>query len=221
MIIAQAVLGIAVFLGIAWVMSEDRRSIAWRIVLIGLTSQIALALVFRFVPLFKAFFAALSDGVVAISTATRDGTSFVFGYVGGGNMPFEVLDEQSTFVLGFQSLPLILVIGALSGLLWHWRILMVIVRVTGRVVERAFQVSGAVGVSSAANIFMGMAEAPLLVRPYLAGLTRGELLVVMAGGMSTISGTMLVLYGSILEPRIPGAFGHLLKLLFLFRTPIL
>ena len=210
MIIAQAVLGIAVFLGIAWVMSEDRRSIAWRIVLIGLTSQIALALVFRFVPLFKAFFAALSDGVVAISTATRDGTSFVFGYVGGGDLPFEVLDGQSTFVLGFQSLPLILVIGALSGLLWHWRILIVIVRVTGRVVERAFQVSGAVGVSSAANIFMGMVEAPLLVRPYLAGLTRGELLVVMAGGMSTISGTMLVLYGSILEPHIPGAFGHLL-----------
>lgn len=210
MLIAQAILGVTVFLGIGWAMSEDRRSIAWRIVLIGLTIQISLALAFRFVPLFKSFFAVLSDAVVAISSATRDGTSFVFGYVGGGDLPFEVLDGQSTVVLGFQSLPLILVIGALSGLLWHWRILIVIVRVTGRVVERAFQVSGAVGVSSAANIFMGMAEAPLLVRPYLAGLTRSELLVVMAGGMSTISGTMLVLYGSILEPRIPDAFGHLL-----------
>ena len=210
MLIAQAILGIVVFLGIGWAMSEKRQSVAWRIVLIGLGTQISLALAFRFVPLFKSFFAALSDGVVAISTATRDGTSFVFGYVGGGDLPFETLESHSTFVLGFQSLPLILVIGALSGLLWHWRILIVIVRATGRLVERAFQVSGAVGVSSAANIFMGMAEAPLLVRPYLAGLTRSELLVVMAGGMSTISGTMLVLYGSILETRIPDAFGHLL-----------
>jgi concentrative nucleoside transporter, CNT family len=155
-------------------------------------------------------FALLTRGVDAITAATRAGTSFVFGYVGGGPLPFDPKFPGGEFVLAFQALPLILVVSVISALLFHWRILPAIVRGFGVALERLLGVGGAVGVSTAANIFLGMVEAPLFIRPYLAKLTRSELFVVMVGGMAGIAGTVMVLYAAILGAAIPGAFGHIL-----------
>jgi len=162
------------------------------------------------VPPLKGGFAAVSNAVDAIATATRAGTSFLFGYVGGGPLPFELKSPGSEFILAFQALPVVLVMSVLTTLLFHWRILPPIVRAFAWALEKTLGVGGAVGLSTAANIFVGMVEAPLFIRPYLAQLSRGELFIVMTGGMAGIAGTVFVLYATILGRVIPDAAGHLL-----------
>src|SRR5712691_7094108 len=143
-------------------------------------------------------FALVNDGVDAIADATKAGTSFVFGYVGGGPLPFELRAPGSEFVLAFQALPIVLVMSVLTTLLFYWRILPPIMRGFSWLLQRTLGVGGAVGLSTAANIFLGMVEAPLFIRPYLARLTRSELFVVMTGGMAGIAGTVLVVYATML-----------------------
>ena len=206
----QALLGIVALPAIAWLLSEDRRAVDWRRAAIALLATILLAASMLHIPGARAVFAFLSHGVDALGAATRAGTSFVFGYLGGGPLPFEPRFPGGEFVLAFQALPLVIVASAISALLFHWRILPAVVRAFGRVLERTLGVGGAVGVSTAANIFLGMVEAPLFIRPYLAALSRGELFVVMAGGMAGVAGTVMVLYAAILGSAVEGALGHIL-----------
>ena len=117
---------------------------------------------------------------------------------------------ETSFILAFQALPLILVISALSKLLYHWGLLQKIVYAIGWVLQRSLGVTGPVGTSAAANVFVGMVEAPLLVRPYLSTMSRGGLFATMTVGMAGVAGTVLALYASILEPLLPGAAGHLI-----------
>lgn len=210
MLTIQGILGIFVFLLIAWALSENRKSIPWRILLAGLALQIILALLFLKIPIFKEFFLLLHKGVLALEQATRAGTSFVFGYIGGGSLPFKESYPGASFVLAFQALPLILVISALSALLFYWRILPMIVKGFSWVLEKTLGISGATGLGTAANIFIGMVEAPLLIKPYLKDLSRSEIFIVMTSGMATIAGTMMVIYASVLKNVIPDAMGHIL-----------
>jgi CNT family concentrative nucleoside transporter len=204
----QSAAGVLALVALAWALSEDRRGVAWRRVLAGLTVTFALALICLKVPQVKAAFAAANGVVAAVAAATRAGTSFVFGYVGGGPLPFDPKTPGADFVLAFQALPLVLVMSVLTTLLFYWRILPPIVRGFAWALERTLGVGGAVGLSTAANIFVGMVEAPLFIRPYLARLSRSELFVVMTGGMAGIAGTVLVLYATILGPVVPDAAGH-------------
>jgi CNT family concentrative nucleoside transporter len=191
-------------------MSENRRRPPWRIVAAGLTLQIALAALLLKTPAVQGFFLALNDGLLAIERATQTGTTFVFGYLGGGTVPFTTTGAGTTFVLAFRALPLILVVSALSALLFYWRILPWLVRAMSVLLERTMGVGGAVGLSTAANVFVGMVEAPLVIRPYLRVLSRGELFIVMTGGMAGVAGTVMILYASILGPVVPSAMGHIL-----------
>jgi concentrative nucleoside transporter, CNT family len=204
----QSATGVLALVALAWALSEDRRAVAWRRVLAGLTVTFALASICLKVPQVKAAFAAANGVVAAVAAATRAGTSFVFGYLGGGPLPFDPKTPGADFVLAFQALPLVLVMSVLTTLLFYWRILPPIVRGFAWALERTLGVGGAVGLSTAANIFVGMVEAPLFIRPYLARLSRSELFVVMTGGMAGIAGTVLVLYATILGPIIPDAAGH-------------
>src|SRR5262245_54038513 len=197
-------------LALAWLASENRRAIPWRAVLVGLALLIVGAIVFLKVPLIKDAFLKLNEVLLVLERATQAGTSLVFGYLGGGDTPFAVSDPASNFVLAFRALPLVLVISALSALLFYWRVLPAVVRALSWLLEKLMGVGGVVGLSAAANVFVGMVEAPLFVRPYLARVTRGELFAIMAGGMASIAGTVLFLYGSILRPVIPDAVAHLL-----------
>jgi CNT family concentrative nucleoside transporter len=206
----HALVGIVGLLGLAWLMGENRRAIPWRAVFVGVALQIVLALVFLKVPFVREAFLKLNDALVVLEKATEAGTSLVFGYLGGGKPPFEVSDPASSFVLAFRALPIVLVMSALSSLLFYWRVLPLLVRWLSRVLEKLMGVGGVVGLSAAANVFVGMVEAPLFVRPYLARVSRGELFAIMAGGMASIAGTVLFLYGSILRPVVPGAVAHLL-----------
>jgi CNT family concentrative nucleoside transporter len=205
----QSALGVFVLIAIAWIISEDRRAVAWKQAAIGLLVTSATAVILLKVPGVSRVFGAINDAVDAISAASRAGTSFVFGYLGGGQLPFELKVPGAEFVLALQALPIVLVMSVLTTLLFHWRILPPIVRGFSWLLERTLKVGGAVGLSTAANIFLGMVEAPLFIRPYLATLTRSELFIVMTGGMAGIAGTVLVIYATVLGPLIPDAAANL------------
>jgi concentrative nucleoside transporter, CNT family len=210
---AQSLIGLIAIPLIGWALSE-RRIIApfrlARVILAGLVLQFAIAGVMLNVPASRAVFDWAAGLVAALQAATNAGMRLVFGYLAGGPTPFETVRPETSFILAFQALPLILVISALSRLLYHWGVLQVIVRGVGWVLQRSFGLTGPVGTSAAANIFVGMVEAPLLVRPYLAAMSRGGLFATMTVGMAGVAGTVLALYATILEPTLPGAAGHLI-----------
>ncbi len=206
----QSAFGVLALLALTWLVSENRRAVNARQAAIGLLVTLAAAVLMLKVPQASVVFAAVNRAVDAIAEATSAGTSFVFGYLGGGAPPFEVKTPGAQFVLAFQALPMVLVMSVLTTLLFHWRILPPVVRGFSWALERSMGVGGAVGLSTAANIFLGTVESPLFIRPYLALLSRSELFMVMTGGMAGIAGTVFVLYASMLRPIIPDAAGHLL-----------
>ena len=207
----QSALGFITLLALTWAISENRRAVPWRIVISGVVLMVVMAVLLLKVPFFKLFFFSLNDALTALEKATQTGTSFVFGYLAGGTQPFAEQPKTSSFVLAFRALPLILVVSALSSLLFYWRVLPLVVRAMSAFLEKTMGVGGAVGLSTAANVFVGMVEAPLVIRPYLQRMSRGELFIVMTGGMAGIAGTMMVLYASILGPVVPEAMGHILS----------
>ena len=195
---------------LAWIFSEKRGAVPWRAIAAGLVLQFALALLLLKLPFAKDVFLALNDVLNSLEKATQAGTALVFGYLGGGAAPFAVTDANANFVLAFRALPIVLVMSALSALLFYWGVLQWVVRGISWLLERVMRVGGVVGLSTAANVFVGMVEAPLFVRPWLARVSRGELFAIMACGMASIAGTVLFLYASILGRILPDAVAHLL-----------
>ncbi|MFA5631466.1 MAG: nucleoside transporter C-terminal domain-containing protein [Porticoccaceae bacterium] len=205
----QSAIGLVLLAVLCW-LSGKRGKIAWRVVLGGLFLQFAIALLLLKLPQAQAAFLGLNKVVLSLEEATRAGTSVVFGYLGGAATPFDVNPHANSYILAFRALPMILVVSALSALLFYWRILPVVVRGFAWVIKRLLGVSGPLGVGATANVFLGMVEAPLLIRPYLLSLHRGELFALMVCGMATVAGTVLVLYASILSPVIDNALGQVL-----------
>jgi CNT family concentrative nucleoside transporter len=206
----QAIAGISGLVALAWLLSERRSAVPWRAVGSGLVLQFALAVLLLKLPFAKDMFLALNGAMLALEKATEAGTTLVFGYLGGGQSPFAETGAGSSFILAFRALPLVLVISALSALLFYWRILPLVVKALSWVLERTMGVGGVVGLSTAVNVFVGMVEAPLVVKPYLSRVSRGELFAIMACGMASIAGTVLFLYASILRDALPDAVAHLL-----------
>ena len=211
----QPVVGYAALIAIAWILSARRAAIPWRTVIGGVGLQVVLAVLIHKVPLAQSVILALNRAMLALEEATRAGTTLVFGYLGGAPVPFEAGGAGSSFVLAFQALPIVLVISALSAVLFHWRILPAIVNGFSWLLERTLGVGGAVGLSTAANVFVGMVEAPLLIKPYLDRVSRGELFIVMTAGMAGVAGTVMALYAGILGAAVPGALGHILAASFM------
>ena len=204
----QSAFGVIALLALAWGFGENRRAVSLRQAAIGLVATVLTAIALIKLPFVTHAFGAINDAVGAIAAASRAGTSFVFGYLGGGALPFDPKTPGGNFILAFQALPVVLIMSVLTTLLFYWRVLPPIVRGMAWLLERTLAVGGAVGLSTAANIFLGMVEAPLFIRPYLAQLSRSELFLVMTGGMAGIAGTVLVLYATLLAPLIPDAPAH-------------
>ena len=214
-LLAQSLIGFGGFIALAWLLSEKKSAVPWRTVFGGVALQVALAVAILKLPGVHAAFAALNDGLLALERATRTGATVVFGYLGGGPLPYAETSAGASFVLAFQALPIILVMSALSALLFHWRVLPLIVRMMSWLLEKTLGVGGAVGLSTAANVFVGMVEAPLLVKPYLARVSRGELFIILTAGMAGVAGTVMALYAGIVGPRVPDALGHILAASFI------
>lgn len=206
----QSGFGVLLFIAIAWVISENRRVIPWRTIAVSLALQVGLAALFIKIPEIRQGLVSLNQIVVALSEATQAGTQVVFGYLGGGPSPFEISKPQNAFILGFQALPLVLVIAAVSALLWHWHILRWITKAFAWGLERLLGLSGAVGLGVAANVILGMVEAPLLIRPYLERLTRSELFVLMSVGLATVAGTVIILYAQLIGGLVPDGLGQIM-----------
>ena len=206
----QSLIGLVALLFIAWALSERRTDARLGAAAGGVAVQLILAALLLYLPAARELFALLNDLVLALESATRAGTSMVFGYLGGGELPFDENRPGAGYVLAFRGLPMVLVVSALSALLFYWRILPRVVGAASWLLQRSLGVGGALGVATAANIFIGMTEAPLLIRPYLARLTRSELFTVMTAGMATVAGTVMALYAAIIGPVIDGALGHIL-----------
>ncbi len=206
----QSALGLVAFCAIAWGFSEDRSRFPVRMAIGATAFQFVAASALLFTPGARDGLAYLNVVVEALQAAANAGASFVFGYLGGGDAPFEATNEGALFILGFQGLPLVIFISALSALLWHFGVLRLVVGAFAVVLERAFGVGGAVSLATAANVLMGQTEAPLLIRAYLKKLSRSEFFVVMTGGLATVAGSVMVLYSIILGPVSPSALGHVL-----------
>ena len=212
----QSAFGLAVLVVIAWALSENRRAaFSFRLIAVALGLQIGLALLLLEVPPARDALYSLNVVVAVLSRATQAGSSFVFGYVGGADPPFDAVRPQNLGSLAFQALPLLLLMSALSALLWHWGVLQVVVRGISFALQKSLGIGGAVGLGSAANVFLGQIEAPLLIRPYLGRLTRAELFMLFTVGLATVAGTVMVLYATVLEPVVPGALGHILVASFI------
>ena len=208
--IIQSILGLLVFTGLAWLMSENRNQASWKIAVIGIGIQLLVGLILLKVPIFREMFLLLNRVVLSLEEATTAGTGFVFGYLGGGELPFEEKFPGASFILAFRGLPLVLLMSALSALLFYWKILPPIVGAFSWALQRTMRLGGAEGLGVSVNIFVGMIEAPLFIRPYLENMTRSEIFTIMTCGMATIAGTVMVLYASILGNTIPGVMGHIL-----------
>ncbi len=206
----QPLLGLVVFTGIAWLISENRKGVRYATVLTGIAVQLCIAGVLLFVPVFKRSFLLLNNAVLVLENATKAGTSFVFGYIGGGTPPFLLQDPGANFILAFQALPLVLLIGALSALLFYWKVLPVVVQVFSFLLQKTMRIGGALGLGASTTIFLGMVEAPLVIKPYLRSLTRSEIFSLMTVGLACIAGTVMILYATILKGVIPDPLGHIL-----------
>lgn len=210
MSVLQPAIGLLLLIGIAFFLSEDRRSFSWRWTLGALLLQLLLAFTFLHVPIFWKLLARAGSAVAALDRASRAGSSYMFGYLGGAPLPFAPVDGVRPLVIAFEILPIIIVTAALSALLWHWRILPALIRALGRALQRSLGVGGAVGLGTAANLFLGVVESPLVLRPYVPRMPRAELFMVMTAGMATVSGVVLVLYATLIEPVLANATGHIL-----------
>ena len=208
--IAQSIAGLAVFTGIAWLISENRTKVRFKIVIAGILIQLVVGLILLKLPVFRNFFVSLNRLVLSLEESTTAGTSMVFGYLGGGTIPFAEKFPGASFILAFRALPLVLLISALSSLLFYWNILPRVVRAFSWALRKTMGLGGAEGLGVSANIFIGMVESPLFIRPYLNDMTRSEIFTLMTSGMATIAGTVMVLYASILSKVVPNIMGHIL-----------
>src|ERR1700732_1859239 len=211
----RGLLGILFLLFLAWALGERRRGdrerrIPWRTVIVGLGLQATLAVLLMRLPPASHLLLLLNRAALALQEATDRGTAFVFGYLGGGALPFVETSPGASFILAFKVLPLVLTISALSALLYYWGILQAVTRAFAWVLRRSMGISGALALGAAVHIYVGMIEAPLLIRPYLARMQRGELFAVMSCGMAGVAGTVMVVYASMLGHVVADALGNIL-----------
>jgi CNT family concentrative nucleoside transporter len=208
--VIQSIAGLLVFAGIAWCLSENRKQVSIKIPIVGIIIQLAVGIILLKLPIFREFFLLLNRMVLSLQSATTAGTSFVFGYLGGADLPFTETFPGASFILAFRALPLVLLMSALSALLFYWKVLPFVVRAFSWALQKTMRLGGAEGLGVSANIFVGMVESPLFIRPYLKEMTRSEIFTLMTCGMATIAGTVMVLYASILSDKIPDVMGHIL-----------
>ena len=207
---AQSLAGLAFILLTCWALSENRKRFPWRLAVGAILVQVVLILLLFGLPGSQGVIEGVNRGVDGLAAATAKGTQFVFGYMGGGDQPYQVTNTGALFTFAFQVLPLILVISALSALLWHWQILKWITRGFGFIFQKTMGLGGASALAVAANIFLGMIESPIVIRAYLDKLTRAELFLMMVVGLATVAGSTMVAYATILRATLPNAAAHVL-----------
>ena len=211
MLLAQSIVGLLTLIGLCYLFSENRREVHFPIVIKSLLLQLVFALLLLKLPASQKLFVVLNDGISVLQAATREGTTFIFGYLGGGQLPFDETLPGGGFILAFQAMPLVIVISVVSAILMYWKVLPLIMRGFSFILEKTLEIGGALGLGISANAFLGMIESPMLIKPYLSKLSHGEMFAVMTAGMATIAGTMLALEAAVISSIVPDAIGHLIS----------
>ena len=208
--IFQSLIGIVALILIAIPFSESIQKIKVKFIIYALLIQTSLAFILLEIPFISSFFDVMSMAVESLRLSAIEGSSFVFGYLGGGDAPFEVSNNQNLPIFAFTFLPMLIFLSALSALLWHWKILPFLIKLLAKLFEKPLDAKGPIGLAATANIFLGQLEAPLLIKPYLNKMNQRDLLIIMTVGMSTIAGSVMVLYITWLDDKFTGVIGHFL-----------
>ena len=208
--IVQSLIGIVGLILISLPFSESIQKIKVKFIIFALLIQISLAFILLEIPFISSFFDVMSMAVESLRLSAIEGSSFVFGYLGGGDAPFEISNNQNLPIFAFTFLPMLIFLSALSALLWHWKILPLLIKLLAKLFERPLDAKGPIGLAATANIFLGQLEAPLLIKPYLNKMNQRDLLIIMTVGMSTIAGSVMVLYITWLDNKFSGVIGHFL-----------
>ena len=208
--IIQSLIGIVVLILIALPFSESIQEIKVKFIIYALLIQTSLAFILIEIPFISSFFDVMSIAVESLRLSAIEGSSFVFGYLGGGEAPFEISNNQNLPIFAFTFLPMLIFLSALSALLWHWKILPFLIKLLAKLFEKPLDAKGPIGLAATANIFLGQLEAPLLIKPYLNKMNQRDLLIIMTVGMSTIAGSVMVLYITWLDDKFSGVIGHFL-----------
>ena len=209
---AVAVLGLAALVGVGWLASTNRRAVPWRTVAIAFALQLAIALFVLRTPFGESLFVLINSLAVAFIASADAGIEFLFG-----SWPEQVLNAEGQpvrlpFVFAVRVLPVIIFMSSVFAVLYHVGLLQRIVDLLARWLRRALPISGAESLATIANVFLGMTEAPLMVRPYIEAMTRSELFCVMTAGMATVAGSVLVAYMGLVGPEYAG---HLIAASFM------
>ncbi|MFT4548575.1 MAG: CNT family concentrative nucleoside transporter [Pseudoalteromonas tetraodonis] len=218
----RGLIGIVFLLGLAWLMSSDRKRVNWRIVGSGLGLQFVLAVLVLKVAWVGAVFDLVSDGFVAMLNISKEASVFVFGALSDSEKTAGAFGENSGFIFATQALPSIIFFSAISSVLYYLGILQRIVMVLAWVMSRVMRLSGAESLAAAANVFIGQTEAPLVVKPYISKMTRSEIMALMVGGMATIAGSVFGIYIGFLsggDDEVGRQFGKVLLCASVMNAP--
>jgi CNT family concentrative nucleoside transporter len=220
--------GLSLLIALGWVLSTRRSSVSWRLVGWGVGLQVVFALIVLRTPLGVAFFDVVNGAVHAVLGFAEEGGRFVFGNLVADNVPVGQGEPgQGPFVptpglvarsgafFAFRIFPGIIFVSSLMTVLYHLGVMQVVVRGVAWVMRRTLRTSGAETLCTASSIFVGIVEAPLVVKPYIERMTESELMAVMTAGMATVSGGVLAAYAGMMLPYVPDAAGHLIAASFL------
>jgi len=202
----MSAVGFLVFLGISWLLSSSRRNVAWKTIGAGVALQLLIGLIIFRLPVSHRVLLWLNDAVLALLSASKSGSVFLFG-------PLALSPGEAGsigFILVFQVLPVVIFFAAITSMLYHLGVLQLFVRLFAKLFHRTMKISGAESLSSAANIFVGV-ESALVIRPYLARMTRSELLLILTTGLATVASSSLGVYVAFLAPVFPEIAGHLMS----------
>src|ERR687891_510556 len=203
---AVSLAGFLIFASLAWSLSSNRRRIAWKTIAWGVALQLLFGLIIFRLPVSQRVLLWLNDAVLVLLNASKSGSVFLFGPLAAS--PGE--SGSVGFILVFQVLPVVIFFAAFTAMLYHLRVLQILVRLFARLFHRTMKISGAESLSSAANIFVGI-ESALVVRPYLERMTRSELLLILTTGMATVASSVLGVYVAFLTGVFPQIAGHLIS----------
>lgn len=207
---AQSLVGLALTLLVCWLLSEGRTRFPWKLAIGAIAVQIGLVVLLFGVPAAQNMLKGVNGAVEGLGLSTQAGTQFVFGFLAGGAQPYPLTQSGALFIFAFRVLPVILVVCALSALLWHWRVLKWATKAFGFVFQKTLGLRGPPALATAATIFMGQVEGPIFIRAYLDKLTRSELFMLISVGMACVSGSTMVAYATILKDVLPNAAAHVL-----------
>ncbi len=195
------------FILLCYYLSQKRSHIDWFSVFKCFAVMFGLSIFICYIPHVERIFEHLGNGIGVLQSATNSGTKFVFGYLGGADTPFDIPNDRKNFthIFAFQSLPMVIVVSALSMLFFYWGVISLFVKILSPIFERALSIGGAMGIVSITKIFFGPMEVALFVNPYLKNFSRSEIFTLMTLGLSTSAMTIIPVYGQIIQHLVPNA----------------